>query len=121
MEYFEDEMQSIRMTCYPPCPQPELVMSFTPHSGSIFLTILLQFNSVDGLHIRKDGVWFLVSILPNALLVNVGNILEIDVFIFVVFLVDFVEPLLKCAGNDDTISIKVDDGSDTVTFIFESP
>ncbi|CAN1232060.1 Proliferating cell nuclear antigen [Linum grandiflorum] len=29
--------------------------------------------------------------------------------------------MLKCAGNDDIITIKGDDGSDTVTFMFESP
>ncbi|XWS74052.1 hypothetical protein CRYUN_Cryun02cG0182500 [Craigia yunnanensis] len=29
--------------------------------------------------------------------------------------------MLKCASNDDIITIKADDGSDTVTFMFESP
>lgn len=29
--------------------------------------------------------------------------------------------MLKCAGNDDVITVKADDGSDTVTFLFESP
>lgn len=29
--------------------------------------------------------------------------------------------MLRCAGNDDTITIKGDDGSDTATFMFESP
>lgn len=29
--------------------------------------------------------------------------------------------MLRCAGNDDIITIKGDDGSDTVTFMFESP
>ncbi|EHA8590113.1 Proliferating cell nuclear antigen [Cocos nucifera] len=29
--------------------------------------------------------------------------------------------MLRCAGNDDIITIKADDGSDTVTFMFESP
>ncbi|KAK4356006.1 hypothetical protein RND71_024977 [Anisodus tanguticus] len=29
--------------------------------------------------------------------------------------------MLKCAGNDDIITMKADDGSDTVTFMFESP
>ncbi|RVW71273.1 Protein SRG1 [Vitis vinifera] len=47
-ELFEDGMQSVRMTYYPPCPQPEL-----------------------------DGVWIPVSFLPDALVVNVGDILEI--------------------------------------------
>ncbi|PIN23955.1 DNA polymerase delta processivity factor (proliferating cell nuclear antigen) [Handroanthus impetiginosus] len=29
--------------------------------------------------------------------------------------------MLKCAGNDDIITLKADDGSDTITFMFESP
>ncbi|KAK3031035.1 hypothetical protein RJ639_035066 [Escallonia herrerae] len=29
--------------------------------------------------------------------------------------------MLKCAGNDDIVTIKADDGSDSVTFMFESP
>jgi proliferating cell nuclear antigen len=29
--------------------------------------------------------------------------------------------MLRCAGNDDIITIKADDSSDTVTFMFESP
>lgn len=29
--------------------------------------------------------------------------------------------MLKCAGNDDIITIKADDGTDTVTFMFENP
>lgn len=29
--------------------------------------------------------------------------------------------ILKCAANDDVITIKADDGGDRVTFMFESP
>ncbi|RYQ95462.1 hypothetical protein Ahy_B08g090763 [Arachis hypogaea] len=29
--------------------------------------------------------------------------------------------MLRCAGNNDIITVKGDDGSDTVTFIFECP
>ncbi|XP_043704076.1 proliferating cell nuclear antigen [Telopea speciosissima] len=29
--------------------------------------------------------------------------------------------MLKCAGNEDIVTLKADDGSDTVTFMFESP
>ncbi|KAL0911792.1 hypothetical protein M5K25_019957 [Dendrobium thyrsiflorum] len=32
-----------------------------------------------------------------------------------------VSKLLKCAGNDDIITIKADDGGDTVSFMFENP
>jgi len=28
--------------------------------------------------------------------------------------------ILKCAGNDDTITLKADDEGDTATFVFES-
>ncbi|KAK8524574.1 hypothetical protein V6N13_015594 [Hibiscus sabdariffa] len=77
MECFDDGMQSLRMTYYPPCPQPELVMGITPHSDSSLITVLHQLNSIDGLHIHKDGVWLPVSFLPNALVVNVGDNLEI--------------------------------------------
>ncbi|XVE51534.1 hypothetical protein DITRI_Ditri02bG0049700 [Diplodiscus trichospermus] len=77
IEYFEDGMQSVRMTYYPPCPKPEVVMGFTPHSDATLITILHQINGVDGLQIKKDGAWFPVSFYPNALVVNVGDILEI--------------------------------------------
>ena len=77
-ELFDDGMQSVRMTYYPPCPQPDLVMGLTPHSDGSGITILLQANGVDGLQIKKDGVWIPVSFLPHALVVNVGDILEVS-------------------------------------------
>ncbi|KAF5752516.1 hypothetical protein HS088_TW01G00431 [Tripterygium wilfordii] len=77
MELFDDGMQSMRMTYYPQCPQPELVMGITPHSDATGITILNQLNGVDGLEIKKDGVWIPVKFLPDAFVVNVGDILEI--------------------------------------------
>ncbi|CBI30790.3 unnamed protein product, partial [Vitis vinifera] len=77
-ELFEDGKQSVRMTYYPPCPQPELVMGLTPHSDATGITILLQINGVDGLQIKNDGVWIPVSFLPDALVVNIGDILEVS-------------------------------------------
>ncbi|XP_027338174.1 protein SRG1-like [Abrus precatorius] len=76
-ERFEDGMQSVRMTYYPPCPQPELVMGLTAHSDATGITILNQMNGVNGLQIKKDGIWIPVSVSSNALVVNVGDILEI--------------------------------------------
>ena len=73
----DDGMQSVRMTYYPPCPQPDLVVGLTPHSDATVVTFLLQVNGVDGLQIKKDGVWMPVSFLPDALVVNVGDILEV--------------------------------------------
>ncbi|KAF8008404.1 hypothetical protein BT93_K2170 [Corymbia citriodora subsp. variegata] len=77
MEQFEEGLQGIRMNYYPPCPRPELVIGLTPHSDAIGLTILLQVNEVDGLQVRKEGTWVPIKPLPNAFIVNVGDILEI--------------------------------------------
>ncbi|WJZ96634.1 hypothetical protein VitviT2T_015298 [Vitis vinifera] len=41
-ELFDDGMQSVRMSYYPPCPQPELVMGLTSHSDASGISILLQ-------------------------------------------------------------------------------
>ena len=76
-EMFEDGLQSVRMTYYPPCPQPELVMGIRPHSDATGITILNQVNGVDGLQIKKDGVWTPVSFLPDSFVVNIGDILEV--------------------------------------------
>ncbi|KAK2368264.1 protein SRG1 [Trifolium repens] len=65
------------MNYYPPCPQPEKVIGLTPHSDGSALTILLQLNDVQGLQVRKDGMWIPVKPLPNAFIINIGDILEI--------------------------------------------
>ncbi|RZC49498.1 hypothetical protein C5167_017930 [Papaver somniferum] len=76
-DFFEGGRQTMRMNYYPPCPQPEHVIGLTPHSDAGGLTILLQLNQVDGLQIRKEKIWVPIKPLPNALVVNIGDILEI--------------------------------------------
>uniref|UniRef100_A0A453AG06 Fe2OG dioxygenase domain-containing protein n=2 Tax=Aegilops tauschii subsp. strangulata TaxID=200361 RepID=A0A453AG06_AEGTS len=71
-------VQYVRMNYYPPCTlMPEKVLGFSPHSDGSFLTILLEIISVQGLQIRRHGAWIPVKPLANALLVNVGDLLEI--------------------------------------------
>ncbi|XP_011085299.1 protein SRG1-like [Sesamum indicum] len=74
---FAEGMQSMRMNYYPPCPQPELVTGLYPHTDAAGITILLQLNEVDALQIKKDGFWIPVAPLPNAFIINIGDILEI--------------------------------------------
>ncbi|KAI3942665.1 hypothetical protein MKW92_036028 [Papaver armeniacum] len=76
-EFFGDGSQSMRMNYYPPCPRPELVIGLTSHSDFSGLTILLQLNEVEGLQIRKEERWVSIKPLPDAFIVNVGDILEI--------------------------------------------
>jgi isopenicillin N synthase-like dioxygenase len=77
-ELFEDGIQMMRMNYYPPCPEPEKVIGLTNHSDPQGITLLLQLNDVAGLHIKKDGMWIPVKPLPNAFIVNIGDIIEVN-------------------------------------------
>lgn len=93
LKMYEKGMQSVRMNYYPPYPKPELVTGLTAHSDGSAITILHQVDGVDGLQIKKDGVWVPVEFLPNAFVVNIGDILEVnfDTFLlykFLFFLID---------------------------------
>ncbi|XP_039797474.1 2-oxoglutarate-dependent dioxygenase 11-like [Panicum virgatum] len=70
--------QYLRMNYYPPCmTMAKKVLGFSPHSDGSFLTFLLEVNSVEGLQIKRHNAWIPVKPNPNALLVNVGDFLEI--------------------------------------------
>jgi isopenicillin N synthase-like dioxygenase len=70
--------QYLRMNYYPPCmTMAKKVLGFSPHSDGSFLTFLLEVNSVQGLQIKRHNAWIPVKPNPNALLVNVGDFLEI--------------------------------------------
>lgn len=84
---FDDGNQSIRMTYYPPCPQPEFVDGINPHSDGSGITILNQLNGVEGLEIKKDGVWIPVTFLPDAFVVNIGDIMEVCHYFFIFFII----------------------------------
>ncbi|KAJ0989978.1 hypothetical protein J5N97_008334 [Dioscorea zingiberensis] len=77
LDLFEDSLQSVRMNYYPPCPQASKVLGLSPHSDAVGLTILLQVSEVQGLQIKKNGVWLPVKPLPGAFIVNIGDIIEI--------------------------------------------
>eukprot|EP01018_Ginkgo_biloba_P006700 Gb_18198 [translate_table: standard] len=80
-DYFEqsfgDTYQKMRMNYYPPCPRPELVLGLSPHADGSGITLLLQDDEAEGLHIRKDDEWVPVQPIPYALVINIGNLLEV--------------------------------------------
>jgi isopenicillin N synthase-like dioxygenase len=78
LDFFEDGVQSMRMNYYPPCPQPEQVIGLNPHSDVAALTILLQVNEMDGLQIRKDGMWIPIKPLSDAFVINIGDMFEVS-------------------------------------------
>ncbi|WJZ84517.1 hypothetical protein VitviT2T_004117 [Vitis vinifera] len=51
-------------------------MGMPPHSDHSFLTILIQ-NGIGGLQVQHKGQWFDVNPIPNSILVNTGDHLEV--------------------------------------------
>ncbi|KAG9448161.1 hypothetical protein H6P81_014289 [Aristolochia fimbriata] len=74
---FVDGLQNMRMSYYPPCPQPEQAIGLSPHSDASAITLLVQVNQVQGLEVKKDGKWVAVEPLQDAFIVNIGDQLEI--------------------------------------------
>ncbi|XP_059077664.1 protein SRG1 [Cryptomeria japonica] len=69
--------QTMRMNYYPPCPRPDLVLGISPHSDATGLTVLLQDDETVGLHISNDDKWVPVQPIPGALVINIGDMLEV--------------------------------------------
>ncbi|KAH9794563.1 1-aminocyclopropane-1-carboxylate oxidase [Citrus sinensis] len=61
---------------YPYCPQPDLTVGITSHTDPGPLTILLQ-DDKGGLQIKHGEEWVDVKPVPGALVINIGDILQI--------------------------------------------
>ncbi|XP_045793012.1 1-aminocyclopropane-1-carboxylate oxidase homolog 12-like isoform X1 [Trifolium pratense] len=61
---------------YPPCPEPELTMGATKHTDYSFMTLLLQ-DQLGGLQILHDDKWVNVPPVHGALVVNIGDLLQL--------------------------------------------
>ena len=62
---------------YPLCPEPNLALGTSRHSDPSFLTILLQ-DQLGGLQVLHNERWVDVSPLPEAFVVNVGDLLQVS-------------------------------------------
>ncbi|XP_027173280.1 protein SRG1-like [Coffea eugenioides] len=69
--------QALRLNNYPPCCKPDEVLGFSPHSDASTITVPSQDDDVTGLEIQHEGQWVPIRPIPNALVVNVGDVLEI--------------------------------------------
>lgn len=73
---FDSGLQIFAVNMYPPCPQPHLALGLPPHSDHGLLTFLMQ-NEIGGLQVKHGGKWVNVDPLPNCLVVNIGDQLEV--------------------------------------------
>jgi len=67
----------LRFNYYPPCPMPDHVLGLKPHTDGSSITFVLQDKEVEGLQVLKDNKWFKVPIVPDALVINVGDQIEV--------------------------------------------
>ena len=62
---------------YPPCPQPDLTLGVTSHTDPGVLTVLVQ-NEVGGLlHVKCGEEWAAVEAVPGAIVINIGDLLQV--------------------------------------------
>ncbi|XP_047977983.1 1-aminocyclopropane-1-carboxylate oxidase homolog 1-like [Salvia hispanica] len=71
-------MESEYLTClyYPASPEPDKSLGTVAHSDPTVLTVLLQ-DDTGGLQIKHDGYWIDVPPVPGALIVNIGDFLQL--------------------------------------------
>jgi isopenicillin N synthase-like dioxygenase len=81
-----DHTSFLRLNYYPPCPMPAQPadlspagaghLGVNPHTDSGALTLLLQ-DDEPGLEVFRDGAWHLVEPRRDALVVNIGDIVQV--------------------------------------------
>ncbi|PPD98998.1 hypothetical protein GOBAR_DD03962 [Gossypium barbadense] len=72
-QYGDQATMQARCNFYPICPRPDQVLGVKPHADGSVITMLLQDKEVEGLQVLKDDQWFNVPIIPQALLINIGD------------------------------------------------
>ncbi|KAL5728080.1 hypothetical protein ACHQM5_001203 [Ranunculus cassubicifolius] len=77
LELHKEPMQFLRVNYYPTCSMPDHVLGVSPHSDTSSITILMQDDDVTGLQIHNNGDWVSVRPIPNALVINIGDVIEI--------------------------------------------
>ncbi|KAI3997728.1 hypothetical protein MKX01_011803 [Papaver californicum] len=69
-------VQKFSANLYPAWPEQELAIGLPPHADHGLLTLLMQ-NDVGGLQIKNKQKWVAVNAIPNSIMVNIGDHMEI--------------------------------------------
>ena len=66
-----------KVSSYPPCPRPDMVVGLRAHTDAGGVILLFQDDQVSGLQLLKDGAWVDVPPMRHAIVVNIGDQLEV--------------------------------------------
>lgn len=75
-EVYGDYSQYMAYNFYPACPNPEQTLGLPGHSDPGGLTLLMQ-DEVGGLQVLHEDHWVVVRPVPNTLVINLGDQLQI--------------------------------------------
>jgi feruloyl-CoA ortho-hydroxylase len=76
--------KKVNMNYYPTCPNPDLTVGVGRHSDTGIITVLLQ-DGIGGLYVKaeddnddaKGGEWLAIPPISGALVINVGDALQV--------------------------------------------
>ena len=85
------ENPAVTVHNYPPCPDPSLTLGIAKHRDPSIITILLQEEQVHGLQVLKDGEWIEIEPIPDAFVVNIGLLLQVNIQTKAIY-----SPILPC-------------------------
>lgn len=77
-QFGKKSLLQARINFYPPCSRPDLVLGVKPHTDRSGITVLLQDKEVEGLQILIDDKWVNVPTIPDALVVNLGDQMQVN-------------------------------------------
>lgn len=77
-QFGERGVMFARFNYYPRCPRPDIVLGLKPHADGSAITVVLPDREVEGLQFMHDGQWFRVPTIPGALLINLGDQVEVS-------------------------------------------
>lgn len=83
-------LKMVNMNFYPTCPNPELTVGVGRHSDMGTLTVLLQ-DGIGGLYVKveedmdagRKGEWIEIPPIPGALVINIGDTLQVNYSTFI--------------------------------------
>ncbi|KAJ3669237.1 hypothetical protein LUZ60_011187 [Juncus effusus] len=79
-EFLEEAMGGqlplLAVNYYPPCPQPDLVLGFNPHTDANSITVILH-DEISGLEVLRDGKWVRVPPVKDSFTVIIGDQIQV--------------------------------------------